>query len=204
MGCDCDVQDGIILCALYNRLGRPRSIRSVTACRSCDFWLGSRERPGSRRQDGVAVPRTVNAGSWVIEFETFDGYLKDPLSGDGPQIIDASLWRYPNRRIAARRHARIKAGETPASLRRTSRQSGAKRMSRRGGHRLQEPCRGPSAQAGAALSCERLRRVSTTDPSPRRYAWMGTTRLWVCGRTALTARQREIEASAEGEGVAEP
>ena len=30
----------IILCALYNLSTTKLSIRSVTACRSCDFWGG--------------------------------------------------------------------------------------------------------------------------------------------------------------------
>ena len=52
----------------------------------------------------------------------------------GGQIIDASIVAVPKQRNSREENARIKAGETPAGWE-DKRQSGAKRMSRRGGPR---------------------------------------------------------------------
>ena len=102
----------------------------------------------------------------VIEalFETFDGYLKDQgYLAMGGQIIDASIVAVPKQRQQPRGERADKGGRDAGQAGRTSRQSGAKgcrgavdQEARQEPLRLQEPCqRGPSAQAGAALSCER-------------------------------------------------
>ena len=67
--------------------------------------------------------------------------------------------------------------------------------------RLQEPCqRGPSAQAGAALSCER--RGGARQPSPRRYPGWGQHGFGCVGGQRLPlGGDRD---GAEAEGVAEP
>ena len=160
-------------------------------------WLGHRG-PGSRRQDGVAVPRTVNA-SWRdrgLIRPTFDGYLKDQgIWRWAARSTTPRLW-LPKQRNSREENARIKAGETPAGWedKPATAPKGCRgavdQEARQEPLRLQEPCqRGPSAQAGAALSCER--RGGARQPSPRRWLLDGdNTALGICGRTALTARRR--------------
>ena len=170
----------IILCALYN-LSDDQVEHQIRDRLSFMRFPGVGSRgPGSRRQDGVAVPRTVNA-SWRDRglFETFDGYLKDQgYLGDGRPDHRRSIVAVPKQRNSREENARIKAGETPQAGR-TSRQSGAKRMSRRGGPRstaraitvTRTMSTWTVGTAGAALSCER--RGGARQPSPRRYPGWG-------------------------------
>ena len=84
--------------------------------------------PGSRRQDGVAVPRTLTQAGVIealIRERPIDGYLKEGLSGDGlaPDQSTASIVAVPKQVRNSRdslENARIKAGETPAGRGRTS------------------------------------------------------------------------------------
>ena len=187
----------IILCALYNlsddqvehQIREPPVVHAISG-------VGSRGA-GSRRQDGVAVPRTVNA-SWRDR-----GLIRDVrwlpegsgLSGDGR----------PD-------HRRLDCGgtQTAQQPRGERADKGGRDAGRLGGQagkaapkgcrgavdqearqeplRLQEPCqRGPSAQAGAALSCER--RGGARQPVLDDILDGDNTALGVW-RTALTARRR--------------
>ena len=145
----------------------------------------------------------------VIEalFETFDGYLKDQgYLAMGGQIIDASIVAVPKQRNSREENARIKAGETPAGwedkpAKRRQKDVEARWTKKHGkSHlRLQEPCqRGPSAQAGAALSCER--RGGARQPSPRRYPGWGQHGFGSCGLDSAY-RSAEIEASLKEKGL---
>ncbi len=188
----------IILCALYN-LSDDQVEHQIRDRLSFMRFLGlGLEGRVPDAKDGVAVPRTVNA-SWRDR-----GLIRDVrwlpegsgLSGDGR----------PD-------HRRLDCGgtQTAQQPRGERADKGGRDAGRLGGQagkaapkgcrgavdqearqeplRLQEPCqRGPSAQAGAALSCER--RGGARQPSPRRYPGWGQHGFWLCGRTALTARRR--------------
>ena len=132
----------------------------------------------------------------VIEalFETFDGYLKDQgYLAMGGQIIDASIVAVPKQRNSREENARIKAGETPAGWE----DKPAKRRQkdvRRGGPRSTARAITVTNHVNVDRRHKLVRRYHVSDaaehqPSPRRYPGT-TTRLWVCGRTALTARRR--------------
>ena len=188
----------IILCALYN-LSDDQVEHQIRDRLSFMRFLGLGLEGRVPDAKTVWLYREQLTQAGVIEalFETFDGYLKDQgyLAMERPD------------------HRRLDCGgtQTAQQPRGERADKGGRDAGRLGGQagkaaskgcrgavdqearqeplRLQEPCqRGPSAQAGAALSCER--RGGARQPSPRRYPGWGTTRLWVCGRTALTARRR--------------
>ena len=188
----------ILLCALYN-LSDDQVEHQIRDRLSFMRFLGLGLEGRVPDAKTVWLYREQLTQAGVIEalFETFDGYLKDQgyLAMGGPD------------------HRRLDCGgtQTAQQPRGERADKGGRDAGRLGGQagkaapkgcrgavdqearqeplRLQEPCqRGLSAQAGAALSCER--RGGARQPSPRRYPGWGTTRLWVCGRTALTARRR--------------
>ena len=163
----------IILSALYNRfVGRSAlSIRSGNACRSCGFW-GWVWRTGfpMPRQCGLYREQLTQAGVIETLFETFDGHLKDQGLSAPMRRPDQSTprsWRFPNSATAARRRnaadnrraRRAECWQDKPAKRGRQKDVEARwtpRSTARSALRLQEPCqRGPSAQAGAALSGER-------------------------------------------------
>ena len=90
----------IILCALYN-LSDDQVEHQIPPV----VHAISSRGPGSRRQDGVAVPRTINASWRDPLFETAamatQGYL-----AMGGQIIDASIVAVPKQRNSREENAR--------------------------------------------------------------------------------------------------
>ena len=108
----------------------------MTACRSCDFLgLGLEDRVPDAKTVWLYREQLTQAGVIAALFETFDGYLKDQgYLAMGGQIIDASIVAVPKQRNSREENARIKAGRRRQAGR-TSRQSGGKRMSMRGGPR---------------------------------------------------------------------
>ena len=116
------------------------------------------------RQCGCTREQLTQAGVIETLFETFDGHLKDQgYLAMGGQIIDASIVAVPKQRNSRKENAGIKAGETPecwqdkpAKRRQKDVEARWTQEARQEPLRLQKPCqRGPSAQAGAALSGER-------------------------------------------------
>ena len=105
----------IILSALYN-LSDDQVEHQIRDRLSFMRFLGlGLEDPGSRCQDSVAVPRTVDA-SWGDRdlIRDVDGHLKDQgYLAMGGQIIDASIVAVPKQRNSRKENAGIKAGETP-------------------------------------------------------------------------------------------
>ena len=133
----------IILCALYN-LSDDQVEHQIRDRLSFMRFLGLGLEGRVPDAKTVWLYREQLTQAGVIEalFETFDGYLKDQgYLAMGGQIIDASIVAVPKQRNSREENARIKAGETPAgwenhvNVDRRHRQSGAKRMSRRGGPR---------------------------------------------------------------------
>ena len=98
-------------------------------------------------------------------FETFDGHLKDQgyLAMGGQIIGRLDRGGSQTAQQPAKENARIKAGEMPECWQDKPAKAAPKgcrgavdQEARQEPLRLQEPCqRGPSAQAGAALSGER-------------------------------------------------
>ena len=127
----------IILCALYN-LSDDQVEHQIRDRLSFMRFLGLGLEGRVPDAKTVWLYREQLTQAGVIEalFETFDGYLKDQgYLAMGGQIIDASIVAVPKQRNSREENARIKAGETPAGWEDKPRQSGAKRMSRRGGPR---------------------------------------------------------------------
>ena len=188
----------IILCALYN-LSDDQVEHQIRDRLSFMRFLGLGLEGRVPDAKTVWLYREQLTQAGVIEalFETFDGYLKDQgYLAMGGQIIDASIVAVPKQRNSREENAQDKGGRDAGRLGGQAGKAAPKgcrgavdQEARQEPLRLQKPCqRGPSAQAGAALSCER--RGGARQPSPATISWMGTTRLWVCGRTALTARRR--------------
>ena len=143
-------------------------------------FLGSGSRgPGSRRQDGVAVPRQLTQAG-VIEalFETFDGYLKDQGYLAWAVRSSTSIVAVPKQRNSREENARIKAGETPAGwedkpAKRRQKDVEARWTKKHGkSHsvtRTMSTWTVGTSWCGA--SCER--RGGARQPSPRRYPGWG-------------------------------
>ena len=112
------------------------SIRSGIALSFMRFLgLGLEDRVPDAKTVWLYREQLTQAGVIETLFETFDGHLKDQgYLAMGGQIIDASIVAVPKQRNSRKENAGIKAGET-RNAGRISRQSGAKRMSRRGGPR---------------------------------------------------------------------
>ena len=200
----------IILCALYN-LSDDQVEHQIRDRLSFMRFLGLGLEGRVPDAKTVWLYREQLTQAGVIEalFETFDGYLKDQgYLAMGGQIIDASIVAVPKQRNSREENARIKAGETPAGLGGQAGKAVPKgcrgavdQEARQEPLRLQEPCqRGPSAQAGAALSCER--RGGARQPSPRRYPGWGQHGFGCVGGQRLPLGGDR--GGAEGEGVAEP
>ncbi len=126
--------------------------------------LGLEDRVPDAKTVWLYREQLTQAGVIETLFETFDGHLKDQgYLAMGGQIIDASIVAVPKQRNSRKENAGIKAGETPecwqdkpAKRRQKDVEARWTKKARQEPLRLQEPCqRGPSAQAGAALSSER-------------------------------------------------
>ena len=170
----------IILCALYNLSDDQveHQIRDRLSFIAIS-GVGSRG-PGDAKTVWLYREQLTQAGVIEALFETFDGYLKDQgYLAMGGQIIDASIVAVPKQRNSREENARIKGGRDAGRLGGQAGKAAPKgcrgavdQEARQEPLRLQEPCqRGPSAQAGAALSCER--RGGARQPSPRRYPGWG-------------------------------
>ena len=126
--------------------------------------LGLEDRVPDAKTVWLYRERLTQAGVIETLFETFDGHLKDQgYLAMGGQIIDASIVAVPKQRNSRKENAGIKAGEMPgcwqdkpAKRRQKAVEARWTKKHGRSHLRLQEPCpRGPSSQAGAALSGER-------------------------------------------------
>ena len=128
----------IILCALYN-LSDDQVEHQIRDRLSFMRFLGLGLEGRVPDAKTVWLYREQLTQAGVIEalFETFDGYLKDQgYLAMGGQIIDASIVAAPKQRNSREENARIRTRRARRrQAGRTSRQSGAKRMSRRGGPR---------------------------------------------------------------------
>ena len=200
----------IILCALYN-LSDDQVEHQIRDRLSFMRFLGLGLEGRVPDAKTVWLYREQLTQAGVIEalFETFDGYLKDQgYLAMGGQIIDASIVAVPKQRNSREENARIKAGGDAGRLGGQAGKAAPKgcrgavdQEARQEPLRLQEPCqRGPSAQAGAALSCER--RGGARQPSPRRYPGWGQHGFGCVGGQRLPLGGDR--GGAEGEGVAEP
>ena len=219
----------IILCALYN-LSDDQVEHQIRDRLSFMRFLGLGLEGRVPDAKTVWLYREQLTQAGVIEalFETFDGYLKDQGYLDGRSTPRGGPEQpQENARIKARRldcgGTKNHGGQTAQQPRGERADKGGRDAGRLGGQagkaapkgcrgavdqearqeplRLQEPCqRGPSAQAGAALSCER--RGGARQPSPRRYPGWGQHGFGCVGGQRLPlGGDRGV---AEGEGVAEP
>ena len=197
----------IILCALYN-LSDDQVEHQIRDRLSFMRFLGLGLEGRVPDAKTVWLYREQLTQAGVIEalFETFDGYLKDQgYLAMGGQIIDASIVVVPKQRNSREENARIKGGRDAGRLGGQAGKAAPKgcrgavdQEARQEPLRLQEPGqRGPSAQAGAALSCER--RGGARQPSPRRYPGWGQHGFGCVGGQRY--RSAEIEAALKEKGL---
>ena len=127
---------------------------------------------------------------------TFDGYLKDQgYLAMGGQIIDASIVAVPKQRNSREENARIKAGETPAGWEDKPAKRRQKDVEARWTKKHGKSHYAYKNHVNVDRRHKLVRRYHVSDAAEHdakssTISWMGTTRLWLCGRTALTARRR--------------
>ena len=126
--------------------------------------LGLEDRVADAKTVWLYREQLTQAGVIETLFETFDGHLKDQgYLAMGGQIIDASIVAVPKQRNSRKVNARDKGWRDAGMLAGQAGKAAPKgcrgavdQEARQKPLRLQEPCqRGPSVQAGAALSGER-------------------------------------------------
>ena len=187
----------IILCALYN-LSDDQVEHQIRDRLSFMRFLGLGLEGRVPDAKTVWLYREQLTQAGVIEalFETFDGYLKDQGSlAMGGQIIDASIVAVPKQRNSREENARIKAGETPAGWEDKPAKRRQKDVEARWTKKHGKSHYGYKNHVNVDRRHKLVRRYHVSDAAEHDSQVLddildGTTRLWVCGRTALTARRR--------------
>ena len=200
----------IILCALYNLSDDQVEHQIRDRLSFMRFLgLGLEDRVPDAKTVWLYREQLTQAGVIAALFETFDGYLKDQgylaMGGPDHRRLDCGGTQTAQQPRGERAD---KGGRDAGRLGGRAGKAAAKgcrcavdQEARQEPLRLQEPCqRGPSAQAGAALSCER--RGGARQPSPRRYPGWGQHGFGCVGGQRLPLGGDR--GGAEGEGVAEP
>ena len=200
----------ILLCALYN-LSDDQVEHQIRDRLSFMRFLGLGLEGRVPDAKTVWLYREQLTQAGVIEalFETFDGYLKDQgYLAMGGQIIDASIVAVPKQRNSREENARIKAGETPAGWEDKPAKRRQKDVEARWTKKHGKSHYGYKNHVNVDRRHKLVRRYHVSDAAEHDSQVLDdildgdNTALGVWADSAY--RSAEIEADAEGEGVAEP